>query len=64
LHPDNTKTFSIRLEPEMSEKESSSPVQNDGPVTIESSIEHAKRAFALGKMEEAVSFYATALELM
>ncbi|KAF9466041.1 hypothetical protein BDZ94DRAFT_239462 [Collybia nuda] len=33
-------------------------------VTIESAIEHAKRAFALKKFEQAVEHYATALELM
>ncbi|GLB41869.1 putative SHNi-TPR [Lyophyllum shimeji] len=32
--------------------------------TIESSVEHAKRAFALKKYEQAVEHYATALELM
>ncbi|EIM86597.1 uncharacterized protein STEHIDRAFT_111072 [Stereum hirsutum FP-91666 SS1] len=32
--------------------------------TIESSIDHAKRAFALRKYEQAVDHYATALELM
>lgn len=33
-------------------------------LTIEGSIEHAKRAFALKKFEQAVDHYATALELM
>ncbi|KAG6864847.1 hypothetical protein C0991_006788 [Blastosporella zonata] len=33
-------------------------------VTIESAIEHAKRAFALKKFEQAIEHYATALELM
>ncbi|KAI0046489.1 hypothetical protein FA95DRAFT_1542504 [Auriscalpium vulgare] len=33
-------------------------------VTIESAIDHAKRAFALRKYEQAVDHYATALELM
>jgi HAT1-interacting factor 1 len=33
-------------------------------VTIESAVEHAKRAFALKKYEQAVEHYATALELM
>lgn len=32
--------------------------------TIESAIEHAKRAFALKKFEQAIEHYATALELM
>jgi HAT1-interacting factor 1 len=31
--------------------------------TLESSIEKAKRAFALRKFEEAVDYYATALEI-
>ncbi|KAG6890077.1 hypothetical protein C0995_012026 [Termitomyces sp. Mi166 len=33
-------------------------------VTIETAIEHAKRAFALKKFEQAIEHYATALELM
>lgn len=33
-------------------------------VTIESAVEHAKRAFALKKFEQAVEHYASALELM
>jgi len=33
-------------------------------VTVESAIDHAKRAFALKKYEQAVDHYATALELM
>ncbi|KIM90564.1 hypothetical protein PILCRDRAFT_1835 [Piloderma croceum F 1598] len=33
------------------------------PQTIEDSVEHAKRAFALKKYEQAVDYYATALEL-
>uniref|UniRef100_A0A8H7XRK9 Tetratricopeptide SHNi-TPR domain-containing protein n=1 Tax=Psilocybe cubensis TaxID=181762 RepID=A0A8H7XRK9_PSICU len=32
-------------------------------VTVESSVEHAKRAFALKKYEQAIDHYATALEL-
>lgn len=32
--------------------------------TVESAVEHAKRAFALKKFEQAVEHYATALELM
>ncbi|KAG6833229.1 hypothetical protein H0H87_009850 [Tephrocybe sp. NHM501043] len=32
--------------------------------TIESAVEHAKRAFALKKFEQAIEHYATALELM
>ncbi|KAF9446196.1 hypothetical protein P691DRAFT_709032 [Macrolepiota fuliginosa MF-IS2] len=35
----------------------------NGPTTIEGAVEQAKRAFALGKYEQAVDFYATALEL-
>jgi HAT1-interacting factor 1 len=37
---------------------------NDGdtPMTLESAVEQAKRAFALRKYEQAVDFYATALE--
>jgi HAT1-interacting factor 1 len=37
---------------------------NDGnaPLTLESAVEQAKRAFALRKYEQAVDFYATALE--
>ena len=31
--------------------------------SVEETIEHAKRAFALKKYEQAVDFYATALEL-
>jgi hypothetical protein len=31
---------------------------------LDAAIEHAKRAFALEKYEQAVDFYATALELM
>lgn len=34
------------------------------PVSIETAIEHAKRAFALRKYEQAIDHYATALELM
>ena len=33
-------------------------------VTLESSVEQAKRAFALKKYEEAIDHYATALELV
>jgi HAT1-interacting factor 1 len=33
-------------------------------VTVEGAVEHAKRAFALKKFEQAVEHYATALELM
>ena len=33
-------------------------------VTIETAIEHAKRAFALKKFEQAIEHYATALEMM
>jgi HAT1-interacting factor 1 len=33
-------------------------------ITIEIAVEHAKRAFALKKFEQAVEHYATALELM
>ncbi|KAG6896532.1 hypothetical protein C0992_007666 [Termitomyces sp. T32_za158] len=33
-------------------------------VTVETAIEHAKRAFALKKFEQAIEHYATALELM
>lgn len=33
-------------------------------VSIETAIEHAKRAFALRKYEQAIDHYATALELM
>ncbi|KAJ6620654.1 hypothetical protein B0H10DRAFT_2021293 [Mycena sp. CBHHK59/15] len=33
-------------------------------MTLETSIEHARRAFALQKYEQAVDFYATALELI
>ncbi|RDB23444.1 NASP-related protein sim3 [Hypsizygus marmoreus] len=38
----------------------------DAPVehTIESAVEHAKRAFALKKFEQAIEHYATALELI
>ncbi|KAF8311404.1 hypothetical protein DL93DRAFT_2139663 [Clavulina sp. PMI_390] len=42
----------------------SSKAPDSEPVTIESAADLAKRAFALGKFEEAVGFYATALELM
>jgi hypothetical protein len=35
-----------------------------GEDTLELAIEHAKRAFALKKYEQAVDHYATALELM
>lgn len=42
----------------------STDTKSSDPVTIESSSELAKRAFALGKYEDAVEFYATALELM
>lgn len=43
------------------------PTSADAPgpeITIEGAIEHAKRAFALKKFEQAVEHYATALELM
>ncbi|KZT07474.1 uncharacterized protein LAESUDRAFT_651243 [Laetiporus sulphureus 93-53] len=40
------------------------PTATDKTVSIEEAIEHAKRAFALGKYEQAVEDYATALELM
>ncbi|KAG6909345.1 hypothetical protein DXG01_000945 [Tephrocybe rancida] len=40
------------------------PATDAPEVTIESAIEHAKRAFALKKFEQAVEHYATALELM
>jgi HAT1-interacting factor 1 len=33
-------------------------------VTVEGAVEHAKRAFALRKFEQAVEHYAIALELM
>ncbi|ETW78788.1 hypothetical protein HETIRDRAFT_410739 [Heterobasidion irregulare TC 32-1] len=36
----------------------------DAQMTIESALDHAKRAFALKKYEHAVDHYATALELM
>ena len=32
-------------------------------LSVEETIEHAKRAFALKKYEQAVDYYATALEL-
>ena len=32
-------------------------------MTIETALEHARRAFALKKYEQAVEYYATALEL-
>ncbi|KAJ7576958.1 hypothetical protein C8J56DRAFT_1007368 [Mycena floridula] len=44
----------------MSYSEDTKPASEDMPVEI--TIEHAKRAFALKKYEEAVSFYATALQ--
>jgi hypothetical protein len=44
--------------------ETGSAANNKTPVTLDSVVELAKRAFALGKTEEAVEFYATALELM
>ncbi|KAF8329501.1 uncharacterized protein EI90DRAFT_3125261 [Cantharellus anzutake] len=39
-------------------------VQDNEPIAIESATELAKRAYALGKLEAAVSYYAMALELM
>ncbi|KAJ3516947.1 hypothetical protein NLJ89_g813 [Agrocybe chaxingu] len=39
-------------------------ITTDAPVTAESSIELAKRAFALKKYEQAIDHYATALELI
>ena len=39
-------------------------MKDNEPVDIESATELAKRAYALGKMEDAVAFYATALEMM
>jgi HAT1-interacting factor 1 len=33
-------------------------------VTVQTAVEHAKRAFALKKYEQAVEHYATALEIM
>ena len=36
----------------------------DPKVTLEDAVEHAKRAFALKKFEQAVEYYASALELM
>jgi HAT1-interacting factor 1 len=33
-------------------------------MSLETAVEHAKRAFALDKYEQAVDYYATALELM
>ena len=35
-----------------------------GTTTVDEALDHAKRAFALKKYEEAVDHYATALELM
>ncbi|KAJ6456064.1 hypothetical protein C8R45DRAFT_1034805 [Mycena sanguinolenta] len=35
-----------------------------GEMSLETTVEHAKRAFALEKYEQAVEFYATALELV
>lgn len=32
-------------------------------MTVETALEHARRAFALKKYEQAVEYYATALEL-
>ncbi|THH14757.1 hypothetical protein EW146_g5614 [Bondarzewia mesenterica] len=40
------------------------PATVTGEMTVESAIDHAKRAFALKKYEQAVDHYATALELM
>jgi len=40
------------------------PTTDAPQVSLESAIEHAKRAFALKKYEDAVDHYATALELM
>ena len=37
---------------------------SESTVTLESSVEQAKRAFALKKYEEAIDHYATALELV
>jgi HAT1-interacting factor 1 len=36
--------------------------EGDVPMTLDSAVEQAKRAFALKKYEQAVDFYATALE--
>lgn len=46
-------------------KETSGPAVTDAPEpqTIEEAVEHAKRAFALKKYEQAIDHYATALEL-
>ena len=35
-----------------------------GTTTVDEALDHAKRAFALKKYEQAVDHYATALELM
>lgn len=37
--------------------------QNPPQMTVEEALEHAKRAFALRKYEQAVDYYATALEM-
>jgi len=39
-------------------------IPSTGGVTLESSVEQAKRAFALKKYEDAIDHYATALELV
>ena len=45
-------------------RETSKPTATSEPhMTLEETIEHAKRAFALKKYEQAVEHYASALEL-
>jgi hypothetical protein len=47
-----------------SEQQAQQPNATAAPATVSDALDHAKRAFALRKYEQAVEHYATALELL
>jgi len=46
------------------EQPATTTTATDPPATVSDALDHAKRAFALRKYEQAVEHYATALELL
>ena len=52
----------VMFDSRRSRAQASEKPATENPVTIESAVENAKRAFALKKYEQAVEHYSTALE--
>jgi hypothetical protein len=59
--PSHLTRYCLREEHEPAADATDAPTPE---LTMDSAIEHGKRAFALKKFEQAVDYYATALELM